>query len=139
MARRSYDAMPLANASRSAFNRSLWVSVMPCCAPGIRDPRFPLMAFALAIAWQEQSASQATSVAMRDEQRRPRGRSEPQRGADWDHRRASGVDGLDDLAAVDALQLPGRDAEAERWALPELSSLFLRWVGHVTTTPRSFR
>ena len=29
IARRSYDAMLLANASRSAFNRFLWVSVMP--------------------------------------------------------------------------------------------------------------
>src|SRR5687768_16662470 len=38
-------------------------------------------------------------------------RSEPQRGADWDHRRASGMDGLDDLAAVDALEVDGRDAE----------------------------
>jgi hypothetical protein len=37
--------------------------------------------------------------------------SEPQRGADGDHRRASGVRGLDDLAAVDALEVDGGDAE----------------------------
>src|SRR5919198_4366228 len=38
-------------------------------------------------------------------------RSESQRRADRDHRRASGVHGLDDLAAVDALQIHGSDAE----------------------------
>ena len=54
---------------------------------------------------------------MRDEQRR-RSRSEPQRGADGDHRRASGVHGVDDLAAVDALEVDGRDAEV---AVPELA------------------
>jgi hypothetical protein len=48
---------------------------------------------------------------MRDEQRALRRRSESQRGADRDHRRASGVDGLDDLAAVDALQVDAGDAE----------------------------
>ena len=52
------------------------------------------------------------------EQRRARKRSEPQRHADGDHRCASGVDGLDDLAAVDALQVNGRDAEV---ALAELA------------------
>jgi hypothetical protein len=40
-----------------------------------------------------------------------RHRSEPQRRADGDHRRRSGVHGLDDLAAVDALEVDGRDAE----------------------------
>src|SRR5918996_2383577 len=39
------------------------------------------------------------------------GRSEPQRGADRDHRGASGVHNLDDLAAVDALEVDGGDAE----------------------------
>jgi hypothetical protein len=51
------------------------------------------------------------SVAMREEERRGGGRSEPQRGAHGDHRRSSGVHGVDDLAAVDALQVDGRDAE----------------------------
>src|SRR5918992_161222 len=49
--------------------------------------------------------------ALRDEQRSARGRSEPQRGADRDHRRPSGMDGLDDLAAVDALEVDAGDAE----------------------------
>src|SRR5215207_2858587 len=42
---------------------------------------------------------------------RARVRSEPQRGADGDHGRASGVHGLDDLAAVDALEVDGGDAQ----------------------------
>src|SRR5215207_913784 len=49
------------------------------------------------------------AVASRDEQRRSP--SEPQRGADGDHRRRSGVHGLDDLAAVDALEVDAGDAE----------------------------
>jgi hypothetical protein len=47
---------------------------------------------------------------MRDQQRRL-DRSEPQRGADGQHRGSSRVHGLDDLAAVDALRVQGRDAE----------------------------
>lgn len=38
-------------------------------------------------------------------------RSQPQRRADWNHRRPSRMHGLDDLAAVDALQVDGGDAE----------------------------
>jgi hypothetical protein len=58
------------------------------------------------------------AIALRDEQRCARGRSEPQRGVDGDHRRASGVHGLDDLAALDALQVDGGDAEV---AMSELA------------------
>jgi hypothetical protein len=45
-----------------------------------------------------------------NEKRRPR-TSEPKRCADRDHRRASGVNGVDDLGGVDALQVDGSDAE----------------------------
>src|ERR671925_1321961 len=45
-------------------------------------------------------------------------RSQPERHADRDHRCASGVDGLDDLAAVDALEVDTGDAEV---AVPELA------------------
>ena len=49
---------------------------------------------------------------MRDEQRaRCAFESEPQRDADGEHRRAPGVDSLDDLAAVDALDVGGGDVE----------------------------
>src|SRR3954463_13715189 len=37
--------------------------------------------------------------------------SELERRADGDHRRSSGVHGLDDLGVVDALEVHGRDAE----------------------------
>src|SRR5688500_6772112 len=47
-----------------------------------------------------------------------RGGSEPQRCADGDHRSAPGVDGVNDLAAVDALQVDAGDAEV---AVPELA------------------
>src|SRR5215212_5821743 len=47
---------------------------------------------------------------MRDERRRPRG-SETERGAHRDHRRAAGVDGVDDLGVVDALEVDRGDAE----------------------------
>ena len=40
-----------------------------------------------------------------------RGRSVPERGAGWDHGGTTGVDGLDDLGVVDALQVNRRDAE----------------------------
>ena len=53
----------------------------------------------------------AVAVAMRDEQRPSAVGSEPERHVDWNHRCASGVHGLDDLAAVDALEVDGRDAE----------------------------
>jgi hypothetical protein len=59
------------------------------------------------------------AIAMRDEQRPSEGHSEPKRRADRDHRRASRVHGLDDLAAVDALEVDRGDAEV---AVPELSS-----------------
>jgi hypothetical protein len=47
---------------------------------------------------------------MRDE-RRARSPSEPERGADRDHGLAAGVDGLDDLGVVDALEVDRGDAE----------------------------
>jgi hypothetical protein len=37
--------------------------------------------------------------------------SEPQRRADWNHRRPSRMHGFDDFAAVDALQVDGGDSE----------------------------
>src|SRR4051794_21797084 len=40
----------------------------------------------------------------------PRG-SETERGAHWDHWRAAGVDGVDDLGVVDALEVDRGDAE----------------------------
>ena len=40
-----------------------------------------------------------------------RGWSEPQRHTDGHHGRASGVDGFDDFAAIDALQVDRGDAE----------------------------
>jgi hypothetical protein len=62
--------------------------------------------------------AQSAAAASRDEQRPSDGHSEPKRRADRDHRRASRVHGLDDLAAVDALQLDGGDTEV---AVPELA------------------
>jgi hypothetical protein len=37
--------------------------------------------------------------------------SEPERCADWDHRRSAGVDGVDDLGVVDALEVDRGDPE----------------------------
>jgi hypothetical protein len=48
---------------------------------------------------------------MREEERRAGGGSEPQGGAHGDRRRSSGVHGVNDLAAVDALQVDGCEAE----------------------------
>jgi hypothetical protein len=50
------------------------------------------------------------TTAMRDE-RRPRSCSEPDGGADRDHGRAAGVDGVDDFGVVDALEVDRGDAE----------------------------
>lgn len=55
------------------------------------------------------------SAALRDERRG--GRSEPKRRADRDHRRAAGVDGVDDLGVVDPLEVDRGDAEV---AVPKL-------------------
>src|SRR5215207_11255 len=51
------------------------------------------------------------TVASRDKQRPRCAVDQPQRGADGNHRPASGVHSLNDLAAVDALQVDGRDVE----------------------------
>ena len=57
-------------------------------------------------------SAKAVAVAMRDmEQRRGGCRSESLRWADRDHRRAAGVDGVDDLGVVDALEIDRGDAE----------------------------
>jgi hypothetical protein len=56
-------------------------------------------------------SGRSSTAPLRDEQRPSTGRSEPGRQVDWSHRRASGVHRLDDLAAVDALQVDGRDTE----------------------------
>jgi hypothetical protein len=45
-------------------------------------------------------------------------RSDAKLGVDRDHGRAAGVDGVDDLGAVDVLQVDRRDAEA---GVPELA------------------
>src|SRR5215211_8484628 len=37
--------------------------------------------------------------------------SDAKRAVDWNHRGAAGVDGVDDLGVVDALQVDGRDTE----------------------------
>lgn len=50
-----------------------------------------------------------TTVALDDDRERD---SEAKRGVDGDHGGASGVDGVDDLGAVDALQVDRDDAEA---------------------------
>src|SRR5947208_1196730 len=39
------------------------------------------------------------------------GSLEPERCADWDHRSAAGVDGVDDLAVVDPVEVDRGDAE----------------------------
>jgi hypothetical protein len=44
--------------------------------------------------------------------------SEAERGVDGDHGGAAGVDGVDDLGAVDALEVDRGDAEA---GVPELA------------------
>ena len=64
------------------------------------------------------SAQGVRTIALRDERRPFGGGSEPQRGADGNHGRASGVHGLDDLAAIDPLQVDAGDAEV---AVPELA------------------
>jgi hypothetical protein len=45
------------------------------------------------------------------EERREWTPSEPERGTDRDHGRAAGVDGLDDLCVVDALEVDRGDTE----------------------------
>jgi hypothetical protein len=57
------------------------------------------------------------AIAMRDEQV-PRFRSEPKGCADRDHGRAAGVDGVDDLGVVDALEVDRGDAEVAVAELP---------------------
>jgi hypothetical protein len=49
--------------------------------------------------------------------REARASLEPKRGADRNHRGAAGVDGLDDLGVVDALEVDHGDAEiaVARW------------------------
>jgi hypothetical protein len=51
------------------------------------------------------------ACALREERGPPESRSGSKRCTDRDHRRASGVDGFDDLGVIDPLQVDGGDAE----------------------------
>jgi hypothetical protein len=58
-----------------------------------------------------QRCCQIAATGLRNEQCPDRPVSADQGGVDRDHRLAPGMDGLDDLGVVDALQVDRRDAE----------------------------